>query len=827
MDTVKGGSVVEAHILEHLSPHHLDKFEPTEKIRVLTVDNFPALGQATAFRFLEWVQQHPTGVCSLPTGKTPEFFIKWVTKIMQEWGSTDEMKKLCTDFGLKDGDDPTKKPNLSDLTFVQIDEFFPMDPEQRNSFNWYVREFYLDKGFGMKEEKAMLMDCSKIGIQELVALSSGTTFGLTNEPEDAIVPTSMEDVFPPDQKVDLTLRVRDPVNRLERVQQRVIRNVDQWCVEYEQKIRSLGGIGFILLGIGPDGHVAFNCQGSDHNCTTRLDELNYKSQAAASGDLGGITVVRKRKVITIGLGTITYNKDCVAVLQAAGEAKAGVIRDAVQSATPHVLHPATALWKLQNAVFYITVGAGKLLSARYEWELAQTDAGSKPFAVYEKVLVDLCIRRRKRLIDLTMDDINMDRCAQLLIPDDNSLRRYATSVHDSLTKKVENGCRVRSKSSFLHTEPHHDDIMLGYLPVVLRATQPTYENKHHFVCATSGFNSVSNPHMLELLERCEKFIRSGTWQRLTRSGAENADYFCPNHEGCVDYRRRDVWKYSDGIAAADEELRGEGAARRLIFNIGIIFQTVVNSQGEKILEKIQELKTYFLQVYPGQRDTPEIQTLKGSCREFEAECIWGYLGWQIPDVSHLRLGFYTADIFSPEPTHDRDVQPILDLMNRVSPDVVTVALDPEGSGPDTHYKVLQAVTSAVEKYCDTPERRKDVTVWGYRNVWFKFDPSEVSTIIPVSLETIATTNDMFLQCFESQKNAEFPAYEIQGPFCEMSRKVQVEQYSVIETCLGYEWFHKHPDPVIRAARGLVFLKEMNVEQLLKESLELRQQAENF
>ena len=39
--------------------------------------------------------------------------------------------------------------------------------------------------------------------------------------------------------------------------------------------------------------------------------------------------------------------------------------------------------------------------------------------------------------------------------------------------------------------------MLGYLPVVLRATQPTYENKHHFVCATSGFNSVN---MLEFLE---------------------------------------------------------------------------------------------------------------------------------------------------------------------------------------------------------------------------------------------------------------------------------------------------------------------------------------
>ena len=37
-------------------------------------------------------------------------------------------------------------------------KFFSMDPEQRNSFNWNVRELYLDKDFGMKEEKAMLMN---------------------------------------------------------------------------------------------------------------------------------------------------------------------------------------------------------------------------------------------------------------------------------------------------------------------------------------------------------------------------------------------------------------------------------------------------------------------------------------------------------------------------------------------------------------------------------------------------------------------------------------------------------------------------------------------
>ena len=55
----------------------------------------------------------------------------------------------------------------------------------------------------------------------------------------------------------------------------------------------------------------------------------------------------------------------------------------------------------------------------------------------------------------------------------------------------------------------------------------------------------------------------------------------------------------------------------------------------------------------------EVQILKGACREFEAECVWGYIGWQLPNISHLRLGFYTADIFAPEPTQQRDVVPVL------------------------------------------------------------------------------------------------------------------------------------------------------------------------
>jgi len=401
-----------------------------------------------------------------------------------------------------------------------------------------------------------------------------------------------------------------------------------------------------------------------------------------------------------------------------------------------------------------------------------------------------------------------------------SVATLAEAVKNSLIAKIEKGCQTKSNTKFLHTEPHHDDIMLGYLPSVIRNTRLP-SNEHHFVCGTSGFNSVSNPHMLMLLDRVEAFLSSGTWKRLVSDG-----YFNSASEQALNHRRRDVWKFLDGVAAADDELRDEGAARRLVFNLCDIFKDVAESDGARIRMRVQQLRTYFHGQYAGQKDTKEIQTLKGSCREFEAECVWGYLGWQLPNISHLRLGFYTSDIFAPEPTHERDVAPIQKLMKEVQPDVISVALDPEASGPDTHYKVLQAVTAAVQKHADETARQ-DLTIWGYRNVWFRFQPSEVSTIIPVSLQSISTLNHMFLECFESQRDAEFPAYEIQGPFCAMSQKVQVEQYDMIETALGYEWFHNHDSPLIRATRGLVFLREMSLQQLLEESRALRQQTENL
>ena len=47
----------------------------------------------------------------------------------------------------------------------------------------------------------------------------------------------------------------------------------------------------------------------------------------------------------------------------------------------------------------------------------------------------------------------------------------------------------------------------------------------------------------------------------------------------------------------------------------------------------------------------------------------------------------------------------------------------------------------------------------------------------------------------------------------------------MKTCLGREWFVEHPSPLIRAARGLVFLREMGLEEFSHTARKLREAAE--
>lgn len=757
-------------------------YKPVEKIPVIQVDSFPELGKLTALRFIEWVIENQDGVISLPTGKTPEHFIKWVSKILKEW-DTQPIQSLIAEVGIN----AAKKPTLEHLRFVQIDEFYPIDSNQHNSFYYYIQNFYF-RLWGLNLKNALLMNINEIATAENLPLN---------------------EIFP-DQKVDLSLRTRWAGSRLERLQKETIEIVDEYCSNYERRIREMGGIGFFLGGIGPDGHIGFNVQGSDHFSTTRLIQTNYETQAAAATDLGGIEIARNRLVITIGLETITNNQNATAIIIAAGEAKANIVRDSIQNSYSNK-YPATALQKLKNARFYLSHGAAIRLGERRFVEASLESPISEH--TIERSVINLVVEKSKTLSKLNKEDFKDNSITNLVL---NSLKQtpeqITKRINENIISRLEKGMEMIENEVLLHTAPHHDDIELAYLPYITHLVR-TPLNKHHFSYMTSGFTAVTNSFMLDMMESLLSFLNSGTF---SKKFSEN--YF--NRQN-VDGKNRDVMHFLDGVAGHSRTIQNEASARRLLRNIMDVYE---EESLVYIKDRVNELINYFRTQYPGKKDIAYVQKLKGMQREFESEVFWGYYGLSVEDVSHLRLGFYQGDIFTETPEMDRDVLPIFELMKKLKPTIVTVAFDPEGSGPDTHYKVMQAIAAALELY-EKHSGNSNIKIWGYRNVWYRFHPAEANVYVPVSLNSFAILENQFIKSFSSQKGASFPSWEYDGPFNRLVQKIQVEQYNVLRECLGKDFFLKHQHPRIRAAKGILFLKELSLEEFYSHTRELKKVTE--
>ena len=170
-------------------------------------------------------------------------------------------------------------------------------------------------------------------------------------------------------------------------------------------------------------------------------------------------------------------------------------------------------------------------------------------------------------------------------------------------------------------------------------------------------------------------------------------------------------------------------------------------------------------------------------------------------------------MFTEDPTRERDALPILKQLEEIEPTVISLALDPEGSGPDTHYKVLQAIASAVRMWSKNRDLSQ-LRIWGYRNVWYRFDQSETNLIVPVTLNTMTNMKTIFLNSYLSQKSASFPSYELNGPFCDLSEKIWVEQHKELQILLGRDFWYRNENPQLRAVHGAIYLKELNLSEFL-------------
>lgn len=105
------------------------------------------------------------------------------------------------------------------------------------------------------------------------------------------------------------------------------KDLEKHCREYEEAIKSVGGIDLQILGIGRDGHIAFNEPGSSLASRTSVVVLAEETIQDNSRFFKSIDEVPKFAV-TMGVGTILECKTLL--LLANGKGKAEAVAKAIE-----------------------------------------------------------------------------------------------------------------------------------------------------------------------------------------------------------------------------------------------------------------------------------------------------------------------------------------------------------------------------------------------------------------------------------------------------------------------------------------------------------------
>jgi glucosamine-6-phosphate deaminase len=143
------------------------------------------------------------------------------------------------------------------------------------------------------------------------------------------------------------------------------RNYTAFCQWYEQRIVEAGGIDVQILGIGTDGHIAFNEPGSSLASRTRLKTLakmTIDDNARFFNSAKEVPIY----AITMGVGTILESKRLVLV--ANGKKKADAVAQMIEGPVTSMI-TASALQLHPDARVFLDGEAATKLKMReyYDW----------------------------------------------------------------------------------------------------------------------------------------------------------------------------------------------------------------------------------------------------------------------------------------------------------------------------------------------------------------------------------------------------------------------------------------------------------------------------
>jgi glucosamine-6-phosphate deaminase len=137
--------------------------------------------------------------------------------------------------------------------------------------------------------------------------------------------------------------------------------VEYFCDWYEQQIEEAGGIDIQILGIGANGHLAFNEPGSSLGSRTRIKTLTAKTVRDNARFFEREEEV-PRYAVTMGIGTIMEARKLL--LLASGEAKANAVKAMLEGPVTAMV-PATIVQLHRDAFVVIDEEAASKCDYRH------------------------------------------------------------------------------------------------------------------------------------------------------------------------------------------------------------------------------------------------------------------------------------------------------------------------------------------------------------------------------------------------------------------------------------------------------------------------------
>ena len=240
--------------------------------------------------------------------------------------------------------------------------------------------------------------------------------------------------------------------------------IEEFCINYEKKIRQAGGLDLQLLGIGRTGHMGFNEPGSTRHSRTRLATLDAVTRRDAAQAFFGEENVPLR-ALTMGVGTIMDARKVI--LMAYGEHKAPIVAKALEGPVSENV-TASFLQEHQDATYILDQAASKSLSAiDRPWAVGPVSWND---TLIRKAVIELSLKTGKGLLKLSDDDFREHELYELL-REHGPASVLGLKVFKQLMDTICNEPAGTDKKTILVFSPHPDDDVISMGGTLIRLVE--------------------------------------------------------------------------------------------------------------------------------------------------------------------------------------------------------------------------------------------------------------------------------------------------------------------------------------------------------------------